>query len=308
MEPRHRRLAEIALAVVGDQGFALAGGYALRAHGMGNRPQLRRRSLHRRADFPRAVNAVVAELQRHGYDFTAAMSGETFARLLVSSADGGPDKLEMSADCARPSILLEIGPVLHPDDAVANKMCVPFGRALSRDSLDIEAALASGRYGHDRLLELARSVDDGFDPRMFADALGALTQITDDTFAEYGVPSEDVDAMRKRFADWRRELLATSCPSAKPIDKAIGRPRDPQRFAAPQGATWACLHIRGGWLCGSDCRADKEEEVMRMWRHALEQIRIFLFHSVQFFLHVLLRLTNELQQVGAVGMQRSGQF
>ncbi len=139
------------------------------------------------------------------------MSNETFARLLVLSADGGPDKLEMSADWrAHPPVLLEIGPVLHPDDAVANKMCALFGRALPRDFLDIDAAFTSGRYGHDRLLELAKNADDGFEPRMFADALGALTQITDDAFAEYGVPPEDVDAMRKRFADWRRELLATS--------------------------------------------------------------------------------------------------
>ncbi|WP_218027852.1 nucleotidyl transferase AbiEii/AbiGii toxin family protein [Nocardia uniformis] len=166
---------------------------------------------HRRADFPGAVDAVVAELELHGYDVTAAMSNETFARLLVLSADGGPDKLEMSADWrAHPPVLLEIGPVLHPDDAVANKMCALFGRALPRDFLDIDAAFTSGRYGHDRLLELAKNADDGFEPRMFADALGALTQITDDAFAEYGVPPEDVDAMRKRFADWRRELLATS--------------------------------------------------------------------------------------------------
>ncbi|ASF06046.1 hypothetical protein NBRGN_030_00630 [Nocardia brasiliensis NBRC 14402] len=38
MEPHHRKLAEIALSVAGDQGFALAGGYAIRVHGMGERP------------------------------------------------------------------------------------------------------------------------------------------------------------------------------------------------------------------------------------------------------------------------------
>ncbi|MFG1791929.1 hypothetical protein [Nocardia sp. NPDC049149] len=54
MEPRHRRLAEIALAVAGDQGFALAGGYAVRAHGMGDRPSGDVdlfTDWHRRADF-----------------------------------------------------------------------------------------------------------------------------------------------------------------------------------------------------------------------------------------------------------------
>jgi hypothetical protein len=45
----------------------------------------------------------------------------------------------------------KVSTVLHADDAVANKVCALFGRALPRD---------------------------------FADALGALTQITDAAFAE----------------------------------------------------------------------------------------------------------------------------
>jgi hypothetical protein len=32
----------------------------------------------------------------------------------------------------------------------------------------------------------------------------------DAAFAEYDIPPEDIDAMPKRFADWRRELLAVS--------------------------------------------------------------------------------------------------
>lgn len=37
MEPRHRAIAEIALAAAASYGLALAGGYAVRAHGMGSR-------------------------------------------------------------------------------------------------------------------------------------------------------------------------------------------------------------------------------------------------------------------------------
>jgi len=51
MDPRHRKLAEIALQATGSNyGLALAGGYAVRAHGMGGR----RRSPHR----PQPVTAM----------------------------------------------------------------------------------------------------------------------------------------------------------------------------------------------------------------------------------------------------------
>ena len=41
----------------------------------------------------------------------------------------------------------------------------------------------SGRYTREQLLELAAEADHGFDRILFADALGALTQITDAAFA-----------------------------------------------------------------------------------------------------------------------------
>jgi hypothetical protein len=67
---------------------------------------------------------------------------------------------------ARYGLALAIGPVLHADDAVANKVCA-----------------------------------------LFADALGALTQITDAAFAEYRTDPGMIADMRHRFAQWRRELL-----------------------------------------------------------------------------------------------------
>jgi hypothetical protein len=65
-------------------------------------------------------------------------------------------------------------------------MAALYGRALARDFLDIDLILASGRYSRRRLLDLAAAADPGFDLRMFASALGALTQITGAAFAEYG--------------------------------------------------------------------------------------------------------------------------
>jgi hypothetical protein len=214
MEPRHRHIAEIALSAGGRYSLALAGGYAVRAHGMGSRPSgdvdLFLDWGHR-GEFPEALEAVTAALREKGYTVELVMRAETFARLLIAEKpDAEPDKLEISADWrAHPPVTLDIGPVLHPDDAVANKMIALYGRALARDFLDIDAAITSGRYTRERLLDLAGTADLGFDQALFATALGALTQITDTAFDEYSVPADELAPMRRRFATWRSELLAS---------------------------------------------------------------------------------------------------
>lgn len=49
----------------------------------------------------------------------------------------------------------------------------------------MDAAVTSGRYTREQLLDLAANADLGFGRLLFADALGALPQITDAAFAEY---------------------------------------------------------------------------------------------------------------------------
>jgi hypothetical protein len=214
MEAIHRRVAEIALSEAGSQGLALAGGYAVRAHGIGDRlsgdVDLFTDWQHR-AEFPVVVQAVVSALNRHGFAVTADARGDTFARLLVKTPedpDGEEYKVELAADPRlHAPVVLGIGPVLHPDDAVANKMGALYGRALPRDFLDIDAAITSGRYTRERLVELAAASDGGFDTAIFAMTLGALNQITDEAFFAYDASIDAIREMRSRFADGQAELL-----------------------------------------------------------------------------------------------------
>lgn len=213
MEPQHERIARIALGAGARYGLALAGGYAVSAHGIGNRPSGDVdlfTSWQHRGEFPELKAAVIAALEAVGYKVSVIMSAETFTRLtLTDPADGTEEKIELSVDWrAHDPVQLAIGPVLHADDAVANKVCALFGRALPRDFLDVDAAIMSDRYSREQLLELAAEADHGFDRLLFADALGALTQITDAAFAEYRTDPGMIADMRHRFAQWRRELLA----------------------------------------------------------------------------------------------------
>jgi hypothetical protein len=87
-------------------------------------------------------------------------------------------------------------------------MSALFTRAEPRDFLDVDAAVATGRYTRERLLELAESADAGFDRRLFADLLSMLRRYPDRRFAAYDATPEHIAAMRERFAKWRDQLLA----------------------------------------------------------------------------------------------------
>jgi len=164
----------------------------------------------RRADFPAAADLVIEALTDNGFVVDVVARADTFARLLVFRADEPdvePQKMELAADWrAHPPVTLSVGPVLHPDDAVGNKMAALYGRALARDFLDIDAVLASGRYTSDELLRLIESADPGFDRATFADVLGAVDQISDAAFAPYGIDTASIGGLRQRFAEWQKKL------------------------------------------------------------------------------------------------------
>ena len=210
--PIHRRLAAIGLRVGGPFGFALAGGHAIAAHGILERPSEDVdlfADWQRRADFPVAVDRVIAAYQAEGLDVQVDLRRDTFARLHVTDPDE-PDRqhrVELVTNWrAQPPVYMDIGPVLHPDDVMAGKMDALYNRAAARDFLDIDAAIASGRYTLDHLCQLAHEADAGFDRQLFAAMLGRMDRLDDEDFSEYNVSSDHVAALRRRVNDWRTRL------------------------------------------------------------------------------------------------------
>lgn len=214
-EPFHRLLAEIGLSAGGPFGFALAGGHAVGAHGILDRPSEDVdlfADWQRRADFPTAVDAVIAAYRNEGFEVVVDLRLETFARLHVSRADG-PDRhhrVELVANWrAQPPVEMEIGPVLHPDDVMAGKMDALYNRAAARDFLDIDAAITRGLYTPERLCALAAEADAGFDPQFFAHMLGMIGRFDDQDFLDYGLEPAQVAGMRDRFRAWQDELRSS---------------------------------------------------------------------------------------------------
>jgi hypothetical protein len=212
VEPVHLRLAEIGLRVAARYGFALAGGYAVQAHGILARPSEDVdlfTGWERRDEFAAAVDAVVDAYCERGYAVETTQRFETFARLAVTdpAVPNEAYKVELAANWrALPPVMMDIGPVLHVDDVVAGKMSALYTRAEPRDFLDIDAALTSGRYTRARLCELAEQADAGFDRRILADLFEMLERYPDRRFAAYGADPAHIATMRQRFAQWREQL------------------------------------------------------------------------------------------------------
>ncbi|MDR8410452.1 nucleotidyl transferase AbiEii/AbiGii toxin family protein [Nonomuraea sp. 3-1Str] len=191
-------------------GFALAGGYAVQAHGF-----LTRRSedvdlfTSAGGDFDLAVRAALTAYREAGMKAEITQEGPGFARLLVIDDVGRSAKVEMAVDWrAHPPVRLEIGPVLHQDDAVANKVAALYSRAEVRDFVDVDAVLRSGRYTMDELSRLAAEADPGFDKAMFAIALSALRRIPDQALAHHGLTADDITELRERFQRWEQYVDA----------------------------------------------------------------------------------------------------
>jgi hypothetical protein len=208
VDPFQERVARIGLGVAGQLGFALAGGHAVQVHGLNQRPTEDVDLFTPEDGGPgRAVELVVAAYRAAGLMVEIERVSDTFVRLQVAEPAGGASKVELAVDWrAHAPVVLDIGPVLHVEDAVAGKMSALFNRFEPRDFIDVDAILRSGRFSREALLSIAKDHDPGFDPEIFAESLAQLRRVDDDEFAAYGLQPTEIAAMRDRYADWQREL------------------------------------------------------------------------------------------------------
>lgn len=211
MHAFHERLARVGLAVLSDYGFALAGGYAVQAHGLVSRLSEDVdlfTTMDAEATFPAAVEAAIAAYRQDGLSVEVLLQSPGFARLSVTDPDQHLSaKVELGIDWRKHApTTLAIGPVLNQDDAVANKVSALYSRAQARDYIDVHAALTSGRYAGDDLLRLAGEHDPGFDTRMFTDALRAIRRLPEAEFTAYGLTRDQVTALVVSLTKWAEEI------------------------------------------------------------------------------------------------------
>lgn len=126
--------------------------------------------------------------------------------VVVEPETGAEMAVEVFSDGGRlrPSTLLDLGAVLHPDDLAADKTLALWGRAEPRDFLDV--IMLRRRYGGARLLELAAEKDRGFTLATFRAALGSIGRISPRRWAAAGIDEHRANAIHAAVEEWRIEL------------------------------------------------------------------------------------------------------
>jgi len=212
VDPTHRRLAQVGLQAAARFGFALAGGYAVQEHGLIHRPSEDVdlfTGWDHRADFADAVQAVVSAYEGSSYQVEVVQQFDTFARLSVvdHTQPDRPVKWSWRPTGGRTR------PWSWTSARSASRRCgggqdvgaVHPGR--TRDFVDVDAAITSGRYSRERVRRLAEQADAGFDRHVLAGVFAMLERYPDRRLAAYGAQPEHIHALRARFADWRAALL-----------------------------------------------------------------------------------------------------
>ncbi len=225
----HREVAAVALRAASRHGFALAGGNALIAHGVIDRPtEDVDLFTDREHGVAAAADAVEAALRKAGYtaerqDKTTGLAdvfegmGEGLAEWIITAPDGREMMLQMAYfDRGHQPVLMDFGPVLDLEDVLGGKIAALASRAVERDYIDVAAALAHG-YSVAQLTGLAMALDPGLTAEDFADAGQRLDRLDDDRFARYGLTPQDVTRLREQFAAWPRT------PGAVPGAPTVGR-------------------------------------------------------------------------------------
>jgi hypothetical protein len=210
-----REVATIALRAAARHGFALAGGNALIAHGIIDRPtddvdlfSDQETAVAAAADAVEdALRAAGFEAERRdqadGLEDIFSGMGEGLAEWIITAPGGQQTMLQMAYfDRTRGPVTMDVGPVLDLEDLAGSKVCALASRVEPRDYVDTAAALR--RYTPDQLISFARRLDPGLEDRDFTDAGRQLDQMPDGVFARYGLDQQDVGLLRERFADWPR--------------------------------------------------------------------------------------------------------
>lgn len=211
------RVAFLALHLPAAEGFVLAGGGAMLAHGLVDRPThyLDLFSADAAA-LPPLAAALTRALDAAGMTVTSGHTAPGYQQLTVAVGDETV-LVELANDVRMwPAKILAVGSVLSIEELAADKTLALFGRAEPRDLVDVAALAAT--LGADRLLEFASAKDADFDQAVLGDAVRFAAAQPDSRFTSLGLTPAGLTALRHWAQSWHQQLTGASPDAAQAPD------------------------------------------------------------------------------------------
>ncbi|MGW1158816.1 nucleotidyl transferase AbiEii/AbiGii toxin family protein [Streptomyces sp. NPDC002513] len=214
----HRRLLADVLAVGAPYPLAIAGGYAVLAHGLVDRPSrgvdVATQSPEPMEDIAAAVRAGLAE---RGWLVRSLEADPLSARLVVADPAGG-EKTELNVlkeVLWRPPVFTKLGLALSLEDTVGTKVRALADRGFARDLIDVHAA--SDRWSRPELEELGRRhARDTLDLTDLQARLAGVEWVDDREFVVYGVGGDALAELRRWAQEWADDIAERLAESEEP--------------------------------------------------------------------------------------------
>jgi hypothetical protein len=182
--------------------FLLAGGLALAAHGLTDRPTEDLDAFTSRAgDVSAAVEAFKRAATARHWRVDTVRESETFVRLCVIGQVELIVDLALDSPPNLPPTMSILGPTFAPEELAARKLLALFDRAMPRDFVDLFHLVQ--RWDRDELMRMAGLIDLGFDVTAFATALRQLDRYRDE---DVPIAVGELYELRAYFRAWGDEL------------------------------------------------------------------------------------------------------
>ncbi|MFE9774049.1 nucleotidyl transferase AbiEii/AbiGii toxin family protein [Streptomyces sp. NPDC005931] len=204
----HERLPGDLLAVGAPYGILLAGGDAVRAHGLVDRPS---RGVDLATEHPAGMDVIAgalrAGLEARGWVVSGVEVDPLAARLVVSDADAG-ERCEVDVRKEvlwRPPAGTRAGPALSLEDLVGTTVRTLADRGLPRDLIDVHAA--ADRWSRPELEELGRRhAPDTFDLTELQARLTGTDWLDDGEFRAHGLDGRAIEELRRWAQEWADDI------------------------------------------------------------------------------------------------------
>ncbi|MFE2414724.1 hypothetical protein ACFXDE_40965 [Kitasatospora sp. NPDC059408] len=228
--PAQLRLAELAAPLCDRYGLALAGGHALRAHGVAACDQdgltlVAGGAERGDAGLPEVAAVLAVAYRAAGGEATERPGTPRLEQLAVRLGLGGrthsvelrkeplahravrlvlgPGAAGESGASAAPPVPVVL-PVVALEDAAALTTALLVDRGMPRDLIDVHALTANYRTGE--LVALASALDNDFQPTALAERLETLAEAADGRFRARGVAADAVAGLKRWALEWAQDL------------------------------------------------------------------------------------------------------